>query len=183
MPFYPVYQVVRDHIERNFKVVVIWNNNVRLILIRFNKLKIRRGNMMLVPVQYIFQWIVALHLVTQYPAFQLEHIVYLDEYGNVYVTGISLGPYAWPGSFDYSTIKYDSNGIQLWEQVYHGQTDELYAIAEAIVVDHHGNVYVTGVSDYGLPSPAPPLGAGLRPNGVHHNWQISGGLLYWFGDP
>ncbi len=42
--------------------------------------------------------------------------------------------------------------------------------------------HVTGVSDYGLPSTAPLLGAGLRPNGVLHNWQVSGGLLYTFGD-
>ncbi len=41
---------------------------------------------------------------------------------------------------------------------------------------------VTGASDYGLPATAPLLGAGLRPNGVHHNWQVSGGLLYTFGD-
>ncbi len=42
--------------------------------------------------------------------------------------------------------------------------------------------HVTGVSDYGLPSTAPLLGAGLRPNGALHNWQVSGGLLYTFGD-
>jgi len=42
--------------------------------------------------------------------------------------------------------------------------------------------HVTGVSDYGLPSPAPLLGPGLRPNGVLHNWQLSGGLHYTFGD-
>jgi len=42
--------------------------------------------------------------------------------------------------------------------------------------------HVTGVSDYGLPSPAPPLGPGLRPNGVFHNWQVSGGFLYTFGE-
>ena len=42
--------------------------------------------------------------------------------------------------------------------------------------------HVTGMSDYGLPSTAPLLGAGLRPNGVLHNWQVSGGFLYTFGD-
>jgi len=42
--------------------------------------------------------------------------------------------------------------------------------------------HVTGVSDYRLPSPAPPLGPGLRPNGVFHNWQVTGGLLYTFGE-
>jgi len=42
--------------------------------------------------------------------------------------------------------------------------------------------HVTGVSDYGLPSTAPLLGAGLRPNGFLHDWQVSVGLLYSFGD-
>ncbi len=43
--------------------------------------------------------------------------------------------------------------------------------------------HVTGVSDYGLPSTAPLLGAGLRPNGVLHNWQASVSLLYTVGEP
>ncbi len=42
---------------------------------------------------------------------------------------------------------------------------------------------VTGASDYGLPATAPLLGAGLRPKGVLHDWQLSVGLLYTFGDP
>ena len=41
--------------------------------------------------------------------------------------------------------------------------------------------HVTGVSDFGLPSTAPLLGVGFRPEGVFHNWQMSAGFLYTFG--
>ena len=44
---------------------------------------------------------------------------------------------------------------------------------------------VTGVSDWGLPSQAAVLengeiGPAFRPDGVLHNWQISGGFMYTF---
>ena len=40
---------------------------------------------------------------------------------------------------------------------------------------------VTGVHDFGLPSTAPLLGVGFRPEGTSHNWQMSVGYLYSFG--
>ncbi len=40
---------------------------------------------------------------------------------------------------------------------------------------------VTGMHDFGLPSTAPLLGAGFRPEGTSHNWQMSVGYLYTFG--
>ncbi|MDA2929757.1 outer membrane beta-barrel protein [Acidobacteria bacterium AH-259-O06] len=45
--------------------------------------------------------------------------------------------------------------------------------------------HVTGVPDFGLPSQAPLLegnktGAGFRPDGNFHNWQISAGFMYSF---
>jgi predicted secreted protein len=66
----------------------------------------------------------------------------LDSSGNIYVTGSSgfLGD----GS-DYATVKYDSDGNQIWAERYHGPgkgSDE----AQAIVVDKEGNIYVTGQS-------------------------------------
>lgn len=69
--------------------------------------------------------------------------VAVDGYGNVYVTGLSVGS----GTYeDYATIKYDSSGNQLWAKRYDGlgrYTD----MAHDIAVDDSGNVYVTGRSE------------------------------------
>lgn len=68
----------------------------------------------------------------------------VDAAGNVYVTGQSTGDAAGT-RYDYATIKYDTNGNQLWVQRYNpsgNQTSSAYAI----VVDSSGNVYVTGSS-------------------------------------
>ena len=66
----------------------------------------------------------------------------IDNNGNVYVTGYSLGLGT---SFDYATIKYDSNGQQLWGVRYCGPANYVDE-ANAIAVDNNGNVYVTGRS-------------------------------------
>jgi hypothetical protein len=72
----------------------------------------------------------------------------VDESGNVYVSGDS-GPNIWTdGGWrmrDYATIKYDTNGSQLWEARYNGPGN-FEDTNEAIAVDSSGNVYVTGAS-------------------------------------
>jgi uncharacterized delta-60 repeat protein len=65
----------------------------------------------------------------------------LDSSGNVYVTGTSysLGT----TMNDYATIKYDTNGTELWVARYNGP-ENYRDYAQAIAVDSSGNVYVTG---------------------------------------
>ncbi len=74
--------------------------------------------------------------------FDLAYALALDNAGNVYVTGWSQGIVT---DADYATIKYDSNGNQIWVARYNGP-----AIGEdkvsAVAVDSAGNIYVTGSS-------------------------------------
>jgi photosystem II stability/assembly factor-like uncharacterized protein len=67
--------------------------------------------------------------------------VVADNYGNVYITGYSVGDY-----YDYATIKY-TNGVQQWvaryDQNYTSTDDRSYAVA----IDGNGNVYVTGTAE------------------------------------
>jgi hypothetical protein len=66
----------------------------------------------------------------------------VDASGNVYVTGWIWG--GAPGtSYDYLTVKWNSNGVRQWISRYttQGYADDK---PDAIVVDGSGNVYVTG---------------------------------------
>jgi hypothetical protein len=82
--------------------------------------------------------------------------VAVDAKGNVYVTG-SSGYYSGyyhlygkpdgtDGRYDYATVKYDSNGKQLWAARYNGRLNG-WDEPSAIVVDGSGNAYVTGESE------------------------------------
>jgi uncharacterized delta-60 repeat protein len=65
----------------------------------------------------------------------------LDAAGSVYVTGASYGS----GTYDYTTIKYDSDGNEHWVARYDGPgsaADYAYSIA----LDNAGSIYVTGYS-------------------------------------
>ena len=64
----------------------------------------------------------------------------IDSMGNIYVTGCSADN---SGFYDYATVKYDSNGNQIWIAKYKGAAGG-YDVARAIAVDSSGNVYVTG---------------------------------------
>ena len=64
----------------------------------------------------------------------------LDAAGNVYVTGYSSGV-----GLDYATVKYDSDGNELWVARYHDPANGR-DVATAMALDAAGNVYVTGWS-------------------------------------
>jgi len=83
------------------------------------------------------------------PAGEQDHAsaITLDNFGNVYVTGASRdGGHSWDQ--DYATVKYDSNGNEVWAVRYKGPGAD-YDVAHAIAVDQALNVYVTGVSHGG----------------------------------
>jgi uncharacterized delta-60 repeat protein len=68
----------------------------------------------------------------------------VDGAGNIYIAGESQNQ---DNTFDYVTVKYNSNGIQQWTARYDfsGRDDN----SSAMTVDGAGNVYVTGTSDGG----------------------------------
>jgi PKD repeat protein len=70
------------------------------------------------------------------------HAVVIDNNGNVFVTGESRGN---GSSTDYATVKYDTNGNQLWVARYDGPagSDDM---AHGIALDGNSNVVVTGES-------------------------------------
>lgn len=70
------------------------------------------------------------------------HAIALDNSGNVYVTGQSIGPGT---DYDYATLKYDLSGHEQWVARYNGPAN-YYDVATAIAVDASENVYVTGSS-------------------------------------
>lgn len=76
-------------------------------------------------------------------AYDAARALVLDGAGHVYVTGESAG---FTGLFDYATVKYDSEGIELWATRYSDPAGDSYDAATAIAVDESGNVYVTGAS-------------------------------------
>jgi hypothetical protein len=67
----------------------------------------------------------------------------LDVAGNTYVTGGSLRRGT---SYDYATVKYDTDGNQIWVTRYNGPANGADG-ANAVAIDPAGNVYVTGNSE------------------------------------
>lgn len=68
----------------------------------------------------------------------------LDAQGNAYVTGTSSGEE--PGISEYATIKYDSDGTEVWVARYRRPGSQLNRAA-ALALDSVGNVHVTGTSE------------------------------------
>ena len=75
-------------------------------------------------------------------SYDVANDIAVDSSGNVYVTGRSVGS----GTLsDYATIKYDSDGNELWVARYNGPGNYIDC-AYGIALDSLGNVYVTGES-------------------------------------
>jgi len=68
--------------------------------------------------------------------------IVVDSAGNVYVTGWSEGT---DGESDFATIKYNSEGAEQWVARYNG-SGNAGDVANALVVDGAGNIYVSGTS-------------------------------------
>jgi uncharacterized delta-60 repeat protein len=66
-----------------------------------------------------------------------------DSADNVYVTGRSIGS---DMSIDFATVKYDSEGNELWVARYDGESTGSSDYGCDIALDSSGNVYVTGRS-------------------------------------
>ena len=67
--------------------------------------------------------------------------IVIDKSGNIYITGYSYGgPIT---KYDYATIKYDSNGNQLWVARYNGPTNG-NEYGGNLILDSSGNIYVIG---------------------------------------
>ena len=75
----------------------------------------------------------------------------IDSFGNIIVTGTSWGDYS--TYYDYATIKYDSNGNELWVARYN-TLQNFWDEARSVIADPQGNVYVSGISkDRNPPGP------------------------------
>jgi uncharacterized delta-60 repeat protein len=90
----------------------------------------------------------------------------VDAAGNVYVTGYSQT--AVLTDYDYSTVKYNSSGVQQWAQNYNGTGND-YDRSNAIRLDAAGNVYVTGKS----------VGAGSSAEDVYTIKYNNAGTTQW----
>lgn len=70
----------------------------------------------------------------------------IDASGNVCVTGTSFLSGTDPNWADFSTVKYDSSGKEIWARQFNGPNNS-GDIAYAMAVDREGSAYVTGRSD------------------------------------
>jgi hypothetical protein len=73
------------------------------------------------------------------------YAIAVDASGDVYIAGRSYGSGT---SSDYATVKYDTNGNEIWVRRHNGPAND-FDEAAAVAVDDAGSVYVTGLSDGG----------------------------------
>lgn len=66
----------------------------------------------------------------------------VDDNNNVFITGYSTDGHG----KDYTTIKYDKNGIEKWEKTYNNTSANSDDIPSKLIIDERGDVVVTGSS-------------------------------------
>src|SRR5438105_7997366 len=76
------------------------------------------------------------------PGTSVATVIAVNGIGNVFVTGISADANLYT---DFATVAYSNSGVALWTNRYR-ESGNGEARAIAIVVDHAGNVFVTGDS-------------------------------------
>lgn len=79
------------------------------------------------------------------PDYSLSSDITLDSHDNVYITGESMAGSSTAQGFDYTTLKYDSEGQLLWTAHYETLGED-HVGALALTIDRSGNIYVTGPS-------------------------------------
>jgi uncharacterized delta-60 repeat protein len=72
-----------------------------------------------------------------------SHAIAIDSKNNIYVTGWSTSTSATEPSQDSVTIKYDTEGNEIWIAKY-GSGNSSYYYTKAIAIDTQDNIYVTG---------------------------------------
>ncbi|MCK4506777.1 MAG: SBBP repeat-containing protein [Candidatus Aegiribacteria sp.] len=75
----------------------------------------------------------------------MPYSMYVDDNTNVYIAGSTTCEGL---NLDACTIKYDSEGNELWTSFHDGSTSN-WDVAKAIAVDDTGNVFITGQGDGG----------------------------------
>ncbi len=70
-------------------------------------------------------------------------VVVVDENGNAYVAGMSVGP---GSSYDYAVLKYDTAGDTVWVRRYDGPAS-FWDVPEGLLLGNDGSVHVAGSSD------------------------------------
>lgn len=95
----------------------------------------------------------------------------VDSLGNVFVAGFSS--YGRTNLGDFTTIKYDSSGVQEWTVGYNGAYSGL-DIAYGIALDNSGNILVTGQSYERSDADFTTIKYRERPSGVEGNSKVNG---------
>jgi len=90
-------------------------------------------------------WVKPYHEGDRFNSVDLFHAITVDNSGNVYVAGSGLGSVG--SDDDWVTVKYDTNGNELWAARYEGPIAWGYDDTIDLAVDGSGNVYVTGLSE------------------------------------